>query len=519
MTIDTPENVRALTFLTDCWREFGVDRILRFRSSLNTGGFSTEWPFISGQESIALDGQWRIEQLAKYAPQLEYGTAPLPPPRGGKQDGCFGGVNRLIIPKGAENAAGAWAFIKFWSGIENSEPRGRILRGWGMASHHDCDRGRTPVYQQYLAKFHAVSDLPPTVCCRKIWSVPPPVPYQQLAYPMSFCTRKNLLKEGCKLLNPRPCRGPGKNRPGSETPATAWTMRIANGHSPAQRLNSVQRLGSYSMLCLLAIPYLLPLLWMVSTSLKGDGQIFPSESSNLSPVALSNVIPNPVVWRNYADAMHAVPLLIYLRNTLFLCAINVIGSVFSSAVVAYGFARLRFRGRDTLLIVLLATMAIPGHVTMIPTFVLFQKLGWYDTFLPLTVPSFFGSALFIFLFRQFFLTLPEEFSEGSSGSSGSERMEHLLASDSSSLEIRHGHLRALFAFLGTWGDFMGPLLYMNDPNKYTLAYGLQQFSSAQDGKWAQLMAASTVFTLPVIILFFFAQRTFIQGISTTGGKA
>jgi len=283
-----------------------------------------------------------------------------------------------------------------------------------------------------------------------------------------------------------------------------------------RRLNPAQRLASYSVLCLLAIPYLLPLLWMISTSLKGERQIFPGESSNLSPVSLSNVIPNPVQWRNYTDAMHAVPLLTYLRNTLFLCAVNVTGSVFSSAVVAYGFARLKFRGRDTLLIVLLATMAIPGHVTMIPTFVLFQKLGWYNTFLPLTVPSFFGSALFIFLFRQFFITLPEEFSEAArlEGAGEWSIFWHLILPLSKSVIATC----ALFAFLGTWGDFMGPLLYMNDPNKYTLAYGLQQFSSAQDGKWAQLMAASTVFTLPVIVLFFFAQRTFIQGISTTGGK-
>jgi multiple sugar transport system permease protein len=190
--------------------------------------------------------------------------------------------------------------------------------------------------------------------------------------------------------------------------------------------------------------------------------------------------------------------------------------VLSSAIVAYGFARIQFPGRDFLFLVMISTMALPGQVTMIPVFAMFRWLGWYGTFLPLFVPSFFGNPFYIFLLRQFFRTVPEDLAEAARiDGAGEWRIfwQVMLPLARPALAVV-----ALFQFLGTWNDFFGPLLYINDPSRYTLAYGLQQFMSSYGGKWAQLMAGACVFTLPIILLFFLAQKTFIQGISTTGTK-
>ncbi|HPO17294.1 MAG TPA: carbohydrate ABC transporter permease [Candidatus Hydrogenedentes bacterium] len=282
------------------------------------------------------------------------------------------------------------------------------------------------------------------------------------------------------------------------------------------RLRSTQRLMIHVLLIALCIPFVLPLLWMISTSLKPDNQIFAQEGRQMI-FSIKSLIPNPVMWSNYSEAVNTVPIGNYLRNTLFLCFFNVVAAILSSAVVAYGFARLQFRGRETLFMIMIATMALPGQVTMIPVFALFRWLGWYGTFLPLIIPPFFGNPFFIFLLRQFFRTIPEELAEAARIDGASEwRIFWQLM-----LPLAKPALAtcALFQFLGTWNDFFGPLLYINDPSKYTLAYGLQQFVSSYGGEWAQLMAVATIFTLPIILLFFLAQRTFIQGIATTGGKS
>ncbi len=273
-----------------------------------------------------------------------------------------------------------------------------------------------------------------------------------------------------------------------------------------------QRALSYVVLGLLSLPALAPVIWMLSTSLKGDSQIYTGQAN--AGLAL---LPQPIVAANYPKALAAIPFLTYLQNTLLLCVLTVIGAVASSAMVAYGFARLRFRGRNVLLVLVIATMALPQHVTMIPVFAGFRYLGWYGTFLPLIVPSFFGVPFFIFLLTQFFRGLPEELAEAARiDGAGEWRIfwRVILPLSKPALVTC-----ALFQFLGTWNDFFGPLLYLNDPKRYTLAYGLQQFmASFYGGKWAELMAAATLFTLPAILLFFFAQRTFIQGIATTGSK-
>lgn len=282
------------------------------------------------------------------------------------------------------------------------------------------------------------------------------------------------------------------------------------------RLSPRQRVITHVVLVLLCIPFVMPLVWMVTTSLKEEKQIRTGKGDLSVRDVARDVLPYPVKWDNYPEALKKVPFGIYLQNTLLLCVLNVIGSVFSSAVVAYGFARLKFPGRDTLFIVMIATMALPAQVTMIPIFALFRALGLYGTLAPLFVRSFFGNPFFVFLLRQFFRTIPNDLTEAARiDGAGEWRIfwEVMLPLARPALAVV-----ALFQFLRTWNDFFGPLLYVNDPSRYTLAYGLQQFVSSYDTKWALLMAASCVFTIPIVILFFLAQKTFIQGISTTGGK-
>ncbi len=281
-------------------------------------------------------------------------------------------------------------------------------------------------------------------------------------------------------------------------------------------LTRVQRCAAYAALIVLSTLPLLPLVWMLSSSLKTDSQIFPPEGQSASAITLARLLPRPAQWSNYPQALSVIPFIIYLKNTLFLCLVNVLGAVFSSAIVAYGFARLEFKGKQPLFLLMIATMVLPGQVTMIPVFALFRWLGWYGTYLPLTVPAFLGSPFYIFLLTQFYRTLPQELSEAARvDGAGEWRIfwQILLPLSKPALATC-----ALFQFLVTWNDFFGPLLYINDASRYTLAYGLQQFLSIHGGQWSQLMAAATLFTLPVIVLFFFAQRTFIQGIATTGGK-
>jgi multiple sugar transport system permease protein len=256
--------------------------------------------------------------------------------------------------------------------------------------------------------------------------------------------------------------------------------------------------------------------WMVSTSLKSDKQVFATEGKAAPTVSIRSLIPAPVQWKNYPNAMRTVPFRSYLRNTVLLCVINVFGVVLSSAIVAYGFARCSFVGKPIFFVAMISTMAVPPQVTMVPVFALFKALGWYGTYLPLTVPSFFGAPFFIFLLTQFFQKLPEDMSEAARIDGSTEWgifCRIVLPLSRPALATC-----AIFSFMGTWNDFLGPLLYLNNPSSYTVAYGLQQFLSKNGGQWTLLMAGATVFTLPMIILFFFAQKTFIQGIATTGAK-
>lgn len=256
-----------------------------------------------------------------------------------------------------------------------------------------------------------------------------------------------------------------------------------------------------------AAVFALPIVWMVLSSLKPAAQL-TEDPYSLLPVRWQ--------WSNYPEALSSMPYLRYLRNTLVLCIGSVIGSVLSCSLAAYAFSRVRWRGRNLLFGVVIATMLLPWHVTMIPRFLLLRELGLYNSLAALIVPTFLGDAFFIFLLRQFFLTIPEELSEAGrlDGLTEWGIFFHII------MPLSKPALAtvALFQFIASWNDFNGPLLYLSDPQKFPLAYGLEQFISSYSDQTHLLLAAATMFTLPIVLLFLFAQRTFLQGIATTGLK-
>lgn len=224
-----------------------------------------------------------------------------------------------------------------------------------------------------------------------------------------------------------------------------------------------------------------------------------------------------VIPGNYPAALRRVDFRRSLVNTLFLCVMTVCGVVISSMIVAYGFAFIEFKGRELLFKVTLATMMIPFPIVMVPMYLLYRQVGWVGTFKPLWVWTWFGSAFFIFLLRQFFLGLPKDLLDAAriDGCSELEILWHVVVPLSKPAIA----MVALFQFLGTWKDFMGPLIYLNSRRQFTLSLSLQAFSSEHGGTpWHLLMAASTVFSLPLIVLFFLAVRTFIRSVAMTGMK-
>ena len=278
------------------------------------------------------------------------------------------------------------------------------------------------------------------------------------------------------------------------------------GLSRTQR-ETLSHSASHVGLFTVGLLFFLPFFWLVSTSLKDLDQIF-----TLPPVW----IPSPFLWKNYPESLGYFPFLQQLRNTLVIAVSAVILTVISSSLVAYSFSRLRWHGRDILFFAMLSTMMLPYQVTMIPLFIMFRSLGWVNTLLPLIVPHAFGVPFFIFLLRQFFLSLPRDLDDAAIIDGCSEfgvlwRVILPLAKPALATV-------ALFQFLGSWNDFIGPLIYLNDPSKYTLSLGIQVFVSTVGVQWGWMMAVTTVLTVPVIILFFFTQRTFIQGIALTGIK-
>jgi multiple sugar transport system permease protein len=283
-------------------------------------------------------------------------------------------------------------------------------------------------------------------------------------------------------------------------------------HQGLLKLN--RALVLFALIALSAV-FLFPFLWLVSTALKPL-----NETMRQPPVW----VPSEFQWGNFSRAITYgqetvgyIPFLVYARNTIVLCILIVCGSVMSNSVVAYAFARLKWPGRDIAFSVTLATMMVPFPVLMVPTFGLFRSLDWIGTYRPLWVPAFFGSAFSIFLLRQFFRTIPMELSEAAKIDGASEWRifrDVILPLSKPALAVV-----ALFAFMGAWNDFLGPLIYLLDQKTFTLSLGLQFYQSQNGGtQWNLLMAASTIVIAPILILFFFTQRLFIQGIAVTGLK-
>jgi multiple sugar transport system permease protein len=341
---------------------------------------------------------------------------------------------------------------------------------------------------------------------------------------------------------------------------------IGSSKASARRQKKVQTVLGHVVLILFGITFFAPFLWLVSTSLKPDDQVFSERpvwiprwtrekidgifypvhtiqmnghkqivallseekgSLNLKTVNSGSIIHVPtkqkladppfrLYWENYPRALTYIPFFRYVENTLILAILSVIGSILSCSLVAYSFSRIHWPGRDICFFILLATLMLPGQVTMIPVFMIFKSLGWVGSMKPLVVPAFFGSAFFIFLLRQFFMSVPHELSDAGKIDGCSEFQIYWKIV----LPLAKPALATvgLFTFMGAWNDFLGPLLYLNDETKYTLSLGLQQFVSQHGAEWSMLMAASTVMTIPIIVLFFLAQRTFIQGITLTGIK-
>lgn len=219
---------------------------------------------------------------------------------------------------------------------------------------------------------------------------------------------------------------------------------------------------------------------------------------------------------NYTEAFDFFPFARYLTNTLVISGISVIGTLISCSLVAYGLACVEWRGREALFWFMLSTMMLPQWVTMIPLFLTFKHLHWINTILPLVVPPFFGNAFFIFLLRQFYRTVPKDLIEAARLDGCSDLSiwwQIMLPLSRPALAVV-----ALFTFIYTWNDFRGPLIYLMNQNKYTLAIGLGMFQGQYGGEWGQMMAMAALMTLPIIVLFFFTQRTFIQGVKMSGIK-
>ena len=263
----------------------------------------------------------------------------------------------------------------------------------------------------------------------------------------------------------------------------------------------------YGLLLAGAVIFLLPFYWMVISALKPAYAVldFPPRW-----------LPIPPRWANFREALTYVPFGRYALNTLFITLFSVLGNLFSASLVAYGFARLRAPGKNALFLILLATMMLPYPVTMVPVFVIFSKLGWVNSFKPLIVPTFLGTPFYIFLLRQFFLTLPAELEDAAriDGANTAQILLYIILP----LATPAMATVAIFTFQNTWNDFLGPLIYLNDQAHYTITLGLSFFRSTYQTNWSYLMAASLVTMLPMVVLFFFAQRLFIEGISLTGVK-
>ena len=295
-------------------------------------------------------------------------------------------------------------------------------------------------------------------------------------------------------------------KPATQVPAAA-VADFWRDHRLGKLLHSIV---VYSLLIGLSLLFVFPFFWMLLSALKPEFQIYKWPPQ---------WIPNPIQWSNFSDVLGNpyLPFDTFIKNTMILEVGIIAGRLLSCTLIAYGFARLEAPGKNILFGILLATLMIPNAVLRIPSFILFNEFGWINTFKPLIVPAWFGEAYAIFLMRQFFRTIPKELEE-SAVVDGANRLQ-IIVRIIVPLSVPVLTVIGILSFKDIWNDFMGPLLYLNDTSKYTVSVGLAYLNGQFDTQMNLLMAASVVLMLPTLLLFFFAQRAFVEGITMTGLKA
>jgi multiple sugar transport system permease protein len=299
-------------------------------------------------------------------------------------------------------------------------------------------------------------------------------------------------------LRPRPASTSDRRRRHAESSFSSGVR---------SRADRVRATISYVVLGVGSISFIMPFIWMLTTSLKTDDQIYSY------PIQW---IPKPFVWHTYVELFQEGPFLRYIANTMILAFFGVVFSLLGSSVAAYAFARLRFPGKDVMFFIMLATVMIPSWVTLIPSFILFGKLGWLDTYLPILVPALFATPFNTFLLRQFFMSIPQELEDAAKvDGAGTVRCFVLIVLPLAKPALI---IVGLFAFLYYWNEFLGPLIYLSSDDKFPISLGILNFAGEQSQNYALMMAAATVALAPCVILFFIAQRWFVQGIVITGVK-
>ena len=273
------------------------------------------------------------------------------------------------------------------------------------------------------------------------------------------------------------------------------------------KIPSLEVIFLYAFLIVLAILFILPIFYLFMGSFKAESELFRVPFKWL---------PDKFQFGNFINMFSSIPFFKYLKNTMIIVVCNIVGSLLSCSLVAYGFARLRWPGRDKVFILVLITMILPYQVTLVPLFLMFTKMKWIGTFLPLTVTCFFGNPFFIFLLRQFFTGIPQDISEAARIDGAGEftifsRLVIPMAKPALTTV-------AIFAFIRSWNDFLGPLVFLGKDELYTLSLAASMLKSNLDPIWSLLLALGAVMILPVLILFFVMQKYFIQGIAMSGIK-